>query len=204
MKKFRLVLSICLIVLILLSMTSCDLFTKATKGSNSKTEEKKMFVPTTAIELWEKIDRTMDALESYQCEGKVEIVSFYDGQEIKVNSTTVTSEINSKDGYAYLEESESTIESSEKADVEKKNNLEAFYNGKMYISNKDSSSEQKFMSEVTAEKYFELKENSAPLHEVIQLSCDDDALMGENPYWGMLVITKDEYGTYAELYANPW
>ncbi len=53
-------------------------------------------------------------------------------------------------------------------------------------------------------EYFELKENSAPLHEVIQLSCVDDALTGENPYWGMLVITKDEYGTYAELYANPW
>lgn len=185
MKKFRLVLSICLIVLILLSMTSCNLFTKATKDSNSKTEEKKTFVPTTAIELWEKIDRTMDALESYQCEGKVEIVSFYDGQEIKVNSTTVISEINSKDGYAYLEESESTIERSEKADVEKKNNLEAFYNGKMYISNKDSSSEQKFMSEVTAEKYFELKENAFLMDEDFDYSActNSDFSQNEDGSW---------------------
>lgn len=53
-------------------------------------------------------------------------------------------------------------------------------------------------------EYFELKENSAPLHEVIQLSHNDDTLTEKSPYWGMLVITKDEYGTYAELYANPW
>lgn len=83
-------------------------------------------------------------------------------------------------------------------------NFEAYdsvTNGQIVIYTRNGSLTQ---YKADTKEYFELKENSAPLHEVIQLSFDDDALTGENPYWGMLVITKDEYGTYAELYANPW
>ncbi len=83
-------------------------------------------------------------------------------------------------------------------------NFEAYdsvTNGQIVIYTRNGSLTQ---YKADTKEYFELKENSAPLHEVIQLSCVDDALTGENPYWGMLVITKDEYGTYAELYANPW
>ena len=83
-------------------------------------------------------------------------------------------------------------------------NFEAYdsgTNGQIVIYTRNGSLTQ---YKADTKEYFELKENSAPLHKVIQLSCVDDALTGENPYWGMLVITKDEYGTYAELYANPW
>ncbi|MBQ8391141.1 MAG: hypothetical protein IJX50_01180 [Clostridia bacterium] len=83
-------------------------------------------------------------------------------------------------------------------------NFEAYdsvTNGQIIIYTRNGSLTQ---YKADTKEYFELKENSAPLHEVIQLSCVGDALTGENPYWGMLVITKDEYGTYAELYANPW
>lgn len=183
MKKIRLVLSVCLIVLILASMTSCDLFSKGTK--DSQTEQEKAFVPTSAIELWEKIDRTMDALKSYQCENKIEFVSFYDGQEIKINSKTIISELSSKDEYAYLEESETTIESSERAVVENTSSLEAFYNGKMYVANKDSSNEQKIMSEITAEKYKDTKENAFLMDEDFDFSActNSDFSKNEDGSW---------------------
>lgn len=83
-------------------------------------------------------------------------------------------------------------------------NFEAYdsvINGQIVIYTRNGSLTQ---YKADTKEYFELKENSAPLHEVIQLTYNDDALTGESPYWGMLVITKDEYGTYAELYANPW
>ncbi len=83
-------------------------------------------------------------------------------------------------------------------------NFEAYdsvTNGQIVIYTRNGSLIQ---YKADTKEYFELKENSAPLREVIQLSYNDDALTEKSPYWGMIVITKDEYGTYAELYANPW
>lgn len=173
MKKLYPLISLLLTFIILLSMTSCDLFNK--DGAKPLNQEKP-FVPKTAIELWEKIDRTMDALSSYQCDMKMEMVSFYQGREVRANSTSVFSKIDSKDEYAFMDETETVVEVPSLAKTENTKSLEAFYNGKMYVANKDSSSEQKFVSEVTAEKYRELSNDDLLAMEDIDLT---DCTKGE-------------------------
>lgn len=154
MKKFRSIISFLLVVLILMILTSCgEQPVKITESHN----EAKIFEPKTAVELWEKIDRTMGALDSYESDINMEMTYFYLGKEIKIASTAHISDIDSKSEYSSLTESDITLEIPSENKTENIKTLEAFYNGKMYIANKSSSFDQKFVSEITAEKYRELQ-----------------------------------------------
>ncbi|MBR1970324.1 MAG: hypothetical protein IKA17_08200 [Clostridia bacterium] len=56
---------------------------------------------------------------------------------------------------------------------------------------------------VDANEYREIRENSGTFIDMIQIMQEDEDYIEKSPFWGMYVITKDDKGTYVDVYGNP-
>ncbi len=56
---------------------------------------------------------------------------------------------------------------------------------------------------VDSNQYFEVRENSGTFIDMIQIMQEDEDYIEKSPFWGMYVITKDDKGTYLDVYGNP-
>ena len=56
---------------------------------------------------------------------------------------------------------------------------------------------------VDSGQYFEVRENSGAFVDMIQIKQEDEAFIEKSPFWGMYVVTKDDKGTYLDVYGNP-
>lgn len=56
---------------------------------------------------------------------------------------------------------------------------------------------------VDSGQYFEVRENSGDFVDMIQIKQEDEAFIEKSPFWGMYVVTKDDKGTYLDVYGNP-
>ena len=56
---------------------------------------------------------------------------------------------------------------------------------------------------VDSGQYFEVRENSGMFIDMIQIIQEDESYIEKSPFWGMYVITKDEKGSYVDVYGDP-
>ena len=148
MKKVMSLLSILLSVLILLTLASCK------KGEESEEAEEK-FVPKTAIELWEKIDETMSKTDRWEEKETANISLNMQGYRIEMSMEGFAVHYDTEDEIYSYRYAKSETKCPELSLEEKTESVEAYYDGKAYISNISEERTQKLCSEMTAEKFFE-------------------------------------------------
>ncbi len=148
MKKVMSLLSILLSVLILLTLASCK------KGEESEEAEEK-FVPQTAIELWEKIDETMSKTDRWEEKETANISLNMQGYRIEMSMEGFAVHYDTEDEIYSYRYAKSEMKCPELSLEEKTESVEAYYDGKAYISNISEERTQKLCSEMTAEKFFE-------------------------------------------------
>lgn len=137
-----------------LTLFSCVLMLTACQSKDPDTvHEKKPFEPESAMQLWEKIDATMDELESYEMDNAAQVVYYYMGYEIGLDmgGKTITTAV------AHYEETETVIACPEIEMNQTMTMVQAYYGGKMYTAANDGIYDQKFCSEMTYEEYKETK-----------------------------------------------
>ena len=161
MKNLIKILSLVLCLVLALSFVACS----KEEGSkdddnNSKITEEKPFVPDSATAIWNKIDETMNGLESYKTAGLGNAVMYLSGY--KVDTTISQSGVYSKSGDNYSYETMTMKMVCDKLGLnETMEQIEAYYGGKMYVANEDSKNEQKLCSVISFDEYKETKGDAA-------------------------------------------
>lgn len=172
MKKL-LLNAICLVLclLMMLSFASCDSESQPTPAP-TPTPTEKPFEPATVQELWNKINETMEALESYESKGDMQMTVYNVGMKIDTVST-VTSVFYIKEGneFSYID-SEVKMTCKEASLDETYKNVVAFYNGKMYIQNKTGDFDQKFCSTMTYTDFL-VAQSDRFISDIDMLGCTD-------------------------------
>lgn len=124
--------------------------------------------PKTAKELWDKIDRSMNFLKSYELDGTGHLSFNMMGAKFELNLTAkeICFAEYENDFYDYSF-SDSTITISMpswgelQTETMKETSIEAFHNGKMFISKESSERTQKLYSSLTKEEYIAYSENKS-------------------------------------------
>ncbi len=149
MKKLTSLLCVLLSVLLLLTLVSC----KKDGGEEEDGEEK--FVPKTAIELWEKIDETMTNTDRWEETDTMAVDLNMNGYRIQMSMEGFIINYDTEDEVYYYRYGKTEMKCAELSLEETAEAVEAYYNGKAYISNISEDITQKLCSEMTAEKFFE-------------------------------------------------
>ncbi len=150
MKKLTSLLCILLSVLLLLTIVSC----KNDSGEEEESGEEK-FVPQTAIELWEKIDETMTNTDRWEETDTMAVDLNMNGYRIQMSMEGFIINYDTEDEVYYYRYGKTEMKCAELSLEETTEAVEAYYNGKAYISNIGEDITQKLCSEMTAEKFFE-------------------------------------------------
>lgn len=137
-----------------LSLLLCVLMLAACQNSNpDTTPTEKPFEPENALQLWEKINTTMDALESYETDNTAKVVYYYMGYEFElelIGKTVMTTD-------AHYEETETVISCAEIEMDQTMKMMQAYHDGTMYMANSVDTYDQKFCSGMTFAEYKEEK-----------------------------------------------
>lgn len=150
MKRIYSVFCFVLCAVMLFSFTSCK--KNSTAGGSG---EEKPFEPSDAIALWNKIDETMCNIKSNETDMTMKMVQYLYGMKYDLSGTNHVIEVESDgDFYSYTQQS-MTVTCEEAEYSETSESVTAYYNGKMYISNKSEGVDQKFCSAMTAEEFIE-------------------------------------------------
>ncbi len=112
------------------------------------------YEPESAAALWEKVDETMNTLESMEMTGTTQVVFFSNGYPFELNGSTYV--LSTKE--CHYSEYINTVSSDELSMEETTTLVEAYYDGKMYVSNNNGVYAQKLCSEMTHEEYDQLQE----------------------------------------------
>ncbi|MBE6712786.1 MAG: hypothetical protein E7580_04610 [Ruminococcaceae bacterium] len=143
---------------------------KASEKNPADTKEsEKPFEPKNAKELWEKIDRVMDGLESYGIKQEIKSVIYYAGNKFEIASSIegITSSEKAEDYYFYMSGENKVL--CKELDVDETVEMkEAFYKDKMYVLNKSESVDQRLCASATAEEF--LKNEDAVSIDDLDLS----------------------------------
>jgi hypothetical protein len=123
-------------------MVSCGMF-----GSSE---------PESAQELYDKIIKKMDAIESVRTDISIDITFHVSGYEVKSEGTGYSVEIINSDGEFYFyEEITTRVNSVELSVDEKQKQMEAYYDGNYFISREQGDTVQKMYSPMTTEEVIE-------------------------------------------------
>ena len=146
MKKFlTFFLTICLCMII---FTSC----------------KPKFEPQSAKELWDKINETMENLKAYESSGTGTLSLTVSGERIAMDITmnSIVSGLNTDDYYYYSSSKTSAKKpgmfSDKLYEFMYEKNMEAFHDGKMFVSTESNEHSQKIYSSLTKEEYMAYRE----------------------------------------------
>lgn len=181
MKKLFKVLCMVLSVLVVLSFVSCN---KEATSSDTLSGEQP-FIPTDAASLWNKIDETMNGINSYEVNSVIKMSFFSNGSKIITSGDQVGIRCKGPDDfYSYLY-NKMEIACDEPKINETYETLEAYYNGKMYAYNKDTNYEQKLCSEVTVDDFLTYGSESDVFEDIDLADCKDPE------------FSKNEDGTYS-------
>lgn len=159
MKKRLLALLMALAML--LSLAACGKEEQTKKTDEAPRTEEKPFVPADAVELWNKIDEVMDALDCYGTKQEMKSTYYVNGNKFTINGTADSVRSAEGDGfYFYMYGKNSfaceALEVNESIEMK-----DAFYDGKMYRMNKGDGIDQRLCAAVTAEEYLESEDNTS-------------------------------------------
>ncbi|MBE6958656.1 MAG: hypothetical protein E7447_05855 [Ruminococcaceae bacterium] len=107
------------------------------------------WMPENALELWNKVDAAMDALDSVESTTVSKVVYYAMGYEFKMDSTMVS--YSGKDA-EYIESNIKTVCADLELDQDIKT-VKAYYDGKMFSAMNDGIYDQKLCSPATKEEY---------------------------------------------------
>lgn len=128
------------------------------------------YVPKTIEELWNKIDETMGAAESYRLKSSMLMKYFYEEQEL-VSETEVEDIFSSKDGNKYsFSKGKVHIVYKEADYTQDSEQIRAYYDGKMYYGSIFNGLKQRFCSKMSYDEYVVARDNS-PLDDSVYLDC---------------------------------
>ena len=151
-KHTRCFLLLILSILLLFSATAC--------------RQEEVFAPANASELWNKIDETMNGVESMEVIGSVQ-ASFYSGGYLHTIQRDSYALATKETHYA---QSNSTLACEELSLEQTTQIVEAYYNGKMYTAIHDGVYNQKLCSNLSHEQYDQIQMET-PTDEIDILDC---------------------------------
>lgn len=155
MKRFLKITCLMLAMLLALSLASCKSEAPAeTEGAQKFESVEEKFVPKSAKELWEKINHTMDELESYTSKQTLESTMYVQGYVVEATATADI--VVMKD--AEYSKTEGTTRCEALSIDEKTTEVSAYYDGKAYVTNAAGEKEQKLCGEMTFEGYKDLED----------------------------------------------
>lgn len=204
-KSFRIILISLLCAAMLVSAASCDKksgsdapgTTKAQTTAEIVTEAPK-YEPESATDLWNKIDETMDAIESYKESTTIRSTYYFTGYKFNIELDGVLIDTDEEE-YSF---SSMNMVCEDLSVNETMESLEAYVGGKMYVSNKSSGYDQKLCAEMTYEEFSEATSISGVDDDVDLADCrvsefkkneDGDWVVTMSGYSGKTVkaFTKD-------------
>lgn len=144
--KTRMLTALLLCLVMVFSLAAC-----AQSGPVSPNTEPQQpeYMPESALELWERINETMDALSSMEMTISTRKVYYSKGYQYE--QLTESFVLSTRE--AHYTESESTLRCEELSLQQTVNMVEAYYDGKMYRATCDGVYDQKFCSEMSHEDY---------------------------------------------------
>ena len=149
---------------------------------------KTKFEPQSAKELWDKINKTMDSLDAYETDGTGKVSLTVSGVQFTMDITAknIVSDINGKD-YYYYSYSEISIKqvansslTNSSQEIMHEKSMEAFHDGKMFISSESDERTQKLYSALTKEKFLAYLENKGTDIDDIDLNSCTNASFAQN------------------------
>ncbi len=181
MKKMFKVLCMIMSVLVILSFASCN---KEALSSDTSSAGQP-FVPTDAASLWNKIDETMNGIDSYEVKSIIKMNFFSNGSKINTSGDQIGIFCKGEDNYYSYKYYKMEITCDEPEIKETYETLEAYYDGKMYVYNKDTNYEQKLCSQMTVDDYIAYGAESDIFKDIDLADCKDPE------------FSKNEDGTYS-------
>lgn len=151
-KRMRQLSALCLCVLMVFSFAACG----EVEAPQTQIPSPPEYMPESALELWEKINETMDALDSMEMTISTQKVYYSAGYRYEQNTQSYVLSTHE----AHYTESESKLACQELALEQTINMVEAYYDGKMYRGITDGRYDQKFCSPMSHEDYDGLQSGS--------------------------------------------
>ena len=183
MKKSYMLLSF--VLLIALTLTSC-VGVPQNNTSQTLTEQKNLSEPQTATELWERIDDTMNALDSYEATVSSRITAYNEGYEVTATITGNAAQSGMQSGNFYSYNYAKTTVRILELQVKMDNKVtEVFKDGKVYISNVGNDVESKLCSPMTMEEYKKYSEDNNILDYDIQDCTSKSFTKNEDNTWSL-------------------
>lgn len=136
-KNIRMTFTLLFSLLMLFCLSACQL------------NNKPGYEPENAAALWEKVDQTMNTLDSMELTTTTKVVFFNGGYQFELNGKAYV--LSTKE--CHYSESTNVVSCPELNVQQTTETVEAYYDGKMYISNSDGTFEQKLCSEMSHEQY---------------------------------------------------
>ncbi len=168
MKKLLKVLCMVMSVLVILSFVSCN--KEAT--SSDTLSEGQPFIPTDAASLWNKIDETMNSIDSYEVNSIIKMSFFSNGSKIIVSGDQFGLCCKGDDYYSYIY-SKTEMSCDEPKINDTYETIEAYYDGKMYVYTKDAKYEQKLYSKMTSDDYIAYGDELDIFKDIDLADCKD-------------------------------
>ncbi len=145
-----------------------------------KNEESPGYEPQSAIELWEKIDKTMDGVRSMKTDIIMDMVYYTMGYEVRMNSSG--SILVAPD--SYYADNRTSVKCEELSQAQEVSTVEAYYDGMMYTATNDGDYDQKFCSPMTWEDFRQSKGNGLFIGEIDLAACTSNKFSnGEDNTW---------------------
>jgi len=145
-KKTRSITALLLCLVMVLSLTACADEHPASPNTEPLQPE---YVPESALELWERINETMDALTSMEMTISTQKVYYSAGYQYAHHTQSYV--LATKNAHYTESESHLLCEALELEQTIRM--VEAFYEGKMYRAVSDGTYDQKFCSEISHEDF---------------------------------------------------
>lgn len=145
-----------------------------------KKEEDTGYEPESAIALWEKIDKTMDGVDSMKTDVIMDMRYYTMGYEVRMNSSG--SILVAPD--SYYADNRTSAKCEELSMAQEVSTVEAYYDGKMYTATNDGYYDQKFCSPMTWEDFRQSRSNGLFISEIDLAACTSCKFSnGEDNTW---------------------
>lgn len=140
-RNIRLIFVLLFSVLLIFCLSAC------------RSDEEPAYEPESAVALWEKVDQTMNTLESMELDTTTKVVFFNGGYQFELRGTAKV--LSTKE--AHYTESINVVSCAELSMEQTTRTVEAYYDGRVYIANINDTYTQKLCSEMTHEEYDQIQ-----------------------------------------------
>ncbi|MBQ8696561.1 MAG: hypothetical protein IJ519_02470, partial [Clostridia bacterium] len=170
-KRFGILPILC-VLLLCGALCSCGRVETPTSGATEAPEVKE---PESAEQIWEKVDEVMSAVKSYEYKSTMQLTYYYMGMRCDVSSIGNGVRCELEDDYYEYSDDRTDMRCDELSAEETRQSVEAYSDGKMYISNTVGDAAQRFCSPITYEEYGE--ESESLLDQFDVLDCKDKSFV---------------------------